>query len=91
MRALREDLRDCHVEVVVRKYLNVHELIAVGIKNDMLDVRTCFDFWGDVLIRGVEATKPVVDHVRARPANQAMYRRQSTRHRPAHSGLNTPD
>src|SRR5262245_48539538 len=29
----------------VRRYLNVHELIAVGIKNRMFDHRTCYDFW----------------------------------------------
>jgi len=39
----------------VRKYLNVHELLAVGIKNGMFDYRTCYDFWSRILIRCVEA------------------------------------
>jgi Domain of unknown function (DUF4760) len=66
-----EDVRKHYF--AVRKYLNVHELIAVGIKNKMFDDRTCFDFWADVLIRCVEAARPVLDHVRARPAHKATY------------------
>ena len=31
--------------LAIRRYLNIHELIAVGIKNKMFDDRTCFDFW----------------------------------------------
>jgi Domain of unknown function (DUF4760) len=42
----------------VRKYLNVRELIAVGIKNGMFDGRTCYDFWSRILIRCVEAARP---------------------------------
>jgi Domain of unknown function (DUF4760) len=57
----------------VRKYLNVHELIAVGIKNGMFDGRTCYDFWSRILIRCVEAARPVLDHIRGRPGHEATY------------------
>jgi hypothetical protein len=57
----------------VRKYLNLHELIAVGIKNGMFDYRTCYDFWSGVLIRCVEDARPVLDNVRARPGHEATY------------------
>jgi hypothetical protein len=56
----------------VRKYLNVHELIAVGIKSGMLDDRTCFDFWCDVLVRGVEAARPLIDYLSQRPDHEAL-------------------
>jgi hypothetical protein len=57
----------------VRKYLNVHELVAIGIKNGMFDSQTCYDFWCGVLCRSVEAAQPVLAHVRARPGRSATY------------------
>jgi Domain of unknown function (DUF4760) len=57
----------------VRKYLNIHELIAVGIKNGMFHDRTCYDFWAGILFRGVDAARPVIDHVRRRPGREATY------------------
>ncbi len=55
----------------LRRYLNIHELIAVGIKNGMFHDRTCYDFWAGILFRGVEAARPVLDHVRGRPGREA--------------------
>jgi hypothetical protein len=57
----------------VRKYLNVHELIAVGIKDGMFDDRICYDFWSHILIRCVEAARPVLDYLRQRPDHEATY------------------
>jgi hypothetical protein len=57
----------------VRRYLNVHELIAVGIHNGMFDTRTCFDFWSGVLFQCVEAAKPVLSHVTSRPEREGTY------------------
>jgi hypothetical protein len=57
----------------VRQYLNVHELVAVGIKNGMFDDRICYDFWSRILIRCVEAARPVLDHLRQRPGHEATY------------------
>jgi hypothetical protein len=57
----------------VRKYLNVHKLIAVGIKNKILDDKICFDFWCDVLLRGVDAARPIIDYVRTQPGHDATY------------------
>ena len=57
----------------VRKYLNVHELIAVGIKRKILNYEICFDYWCDVLLRGVDEARPLIDHVRTRPGHDATY------------------
>jgi hypothetical protein len=35
----------------ILKYLNIHELVAVGIKNRVFDETVCFNFWGDVLVQ----------------------------------------
>jgi hypothetical protein len=57
----------------VRKYLNVHELVAVGIKREILDDGICFDFWCDVLLRGVDAARPIIEYVRTQPGHDATY------------------
>jgi hypothetical protein len=44
------------------KYLNVHELVAVGIKNRVFDCDVCYGFWGDVLVRHARETKAVIDY-----------------------------
>ncbi|MET4180680.1 hypothetical protein ABIB94_002780 [Bradyrhizobium sp. JR7.2] len=30
----------------IRKYLNVHELVAVGIREEVLDPEVCYSYWG---------------------------------------------
>jgi len=44
------------------KYLNVHELVAVGIKNRVFDDDVCYNFRADVLVRHARETKAVIDH-----------------------------
>jgi hypothetical protein len=44
------------------KYLNVHELVAVGIKNRVFDHDVCYNFWGDVLVRHARETKAAIDY-----------------------------
>src|SRR5438874_2167817 len=39
----------------------------------MFDYRTCYDFWSRILIRCVEAARPVLEHVRERPGHEATY------------------
>ena len=46
----------------ILKYLNVHELVAVGIKNSVFDENVCFNFWGDVLVQHADETAAVIEH-----------------------------
>jgi len=57
----------------IRQYLNIHELVAVGIKNGMFDGDTCYDFWSGVLLRSVEEARTVIDYVRDRPGREETY------------------
>jgi Domain of unknown function (DUF4760) len=50
------------VYLSILKYLNVHELVAVGIKNRVFDENVCFNFWGDVLVEHADETAAVIDH-----------------------------
>jgi hypothetical protein len=57
----------------IRKYLNVHELIAVGIKEKVLDKDVCYSYWADTLTNGYSDAKPLLDFVRNRPRNKYTY------------------
>lgn len=46
----------------ILKYLNVHELVAVGIRNKVFDGDVCYNFWADVLVDHAKETKAVIDH-----------------------------
>jgi Domain of unknown function (DUF4760) len=44
----------------ILKYLNIHELVAVGIKNRVFDSDVCFNFWGDALVQHADETAAVI-------------------------------
>lgn len=58
----------------ILKYLNVHELVAVGIKNRVFDKEVCYNFWADVLIKHASEAKAVIDYeVEAEGAPSAAF------------------
>jgi Domain of unknown function (DUF4760) len=57
----------------IRKYLNVHELIAVGIRENVLDRNVCYSYWADTLTNGCSDANQVLDFVRNRPKNKYTY------------------
>ncbi|MDQ8732440.1 DUF4760 domain-containing protein [Bradyrhizobium sp. LHD-71] len=57
----------------VRKYLNVHELVAVGIDRNVLDPKVCFSYWGDTLTNNYSDAQPVLDFLATRPKNKYTY------------------
>ena len=57
----------------IRKYLNVHELVAVGIKEEVLDPNVCYFYWGDTLTNNVNDAKPVLEFLKTRPKNKYTY------------------
>ncbi|WP_192859615.1 DUF4760 domain-containing protein [Bradyrhizobium sp. DOA9] len=46
----------------ILRYLNVHELVAVGIKNNIFDEGVCYNFWSDAMVRHVRETRPVIEY-----------------------------
>ena len=52
---------------LVRSALNIHELVAVGIRDKVLDGEVCFDFWSDELMDAYRNCKRVIDHARLPP------------------------
>ena len=57
----------------IRKYLNVHELVAVGIREGVLDPEVCYSYWGDTLTNNYGDAKPVLDFLAKRDKNKYTY------------------
>jgi len=57
----------------VRAYLNIHELVAVGIKNKVLDETTCYNYWSAVLVGHCEETKMLISYIRTLPGEAHTY------------------
>jgi hypothetical protein len=49
---------------VLRKWLNICELIAVGVNKGAFSESVSLDYWGDVLPASFNDAKPYIDHVR---------------------------
>jgi Domain of unknown function (DUF4760) len=44
----------------IRDYLNLHELVSVGILNNVFDDKVCHDFWAGEMHRAFEKTMPLI-------------------------------
>jgi hypothetical protein len=51
----------------VRSFLNVCELISVGINENVFSERVSYAYWGDVLPWSYQAAEPLIQYVRQRP------------------------
>ena len=47
----------------IRRYLNIHELISVGIKTKMLDEKICYEYWGTVMIEAYEDCRQLITYL----------------------------
>ncbi len=53
--------------------MNLLELMAVGIHNNIFDEKVCYDYWGDTLTQTVVKADPVIAHVRKQPFGMFTY------------------
>ncbi len=51
----------------IRDYLNLHELMSVGLEKDVFDDDVCFFFWSGELKRAYESTRPLIEYVQMLP------------------------
>jgi len=57
----------------VRAFLNLCELIAVGIRRDAFSDDVSFHYWGDVLRDAFRDARPLIDYVRTEENKPATY------------------
>src|SRR5262245_33465932 len=61
---VRNLLRSAEDSRVVAQYLNALDLIAVGVRTDVLNEQVCFDFWCDEVVRAYTETKDLIEALR---------------------------
>jgi hypothetical protein len=57
----------------VRAYLNIHELVAVGVKNKVFDETVCYNFWSDALIQHSREADRLIKHWSEKEGGEASY------------------
>jgi Domain of unknown function (DUF4760) len=57
----------------IRDYLNLHELMGVGINQEVFDDHVCEDFWSGELYRACRDTGPLIEWIRAQPDEDRTY------------------
>lgn len=57
----------------VEAYLNIHELLAVGLRNSVFDENTCFDYWADALLAHYSDAQNMLTLMRKVPGNETVY------------------
>jgi Domain of unknown function (DUF4760) len=57
----------------LRSYLNIHELIAVGIRRKVFNQSVCYNFWCAEPTRACKESQRVIDSVRKKPGETATY------------------
>jgi Domain of unknown function (DUF4760) len=49
----------------IRSYLNLHELMSVGINEGVFDDDVCYSFWGDEIRKAHRDTEPLIEFVQS--------------------------
>lgn len=57
----------------IREYLNLHELMGVGINQGVFDDDVCFDFWHGELRRAYQATEALIRYIQTQPDENKTY------------------
>jgi Domain of unknown function (DUF4760) len=57
----------------IRDYLNLHELMSVGLMQEVFDDHVCFFFWSGELERAYRDTRPLIEYVQALPDQKGTY------------------
>ena len=55
------------------EYLNILELMAVGVRHNTFDQRICFVYWSDFIKEAVNDCRPLLDYLRARKSGGHTY------------------
>jgi hypothetical protein len=57
----------------IRDYLNLHELVSVGLLKGVFDEEVCFDFWSGELVLAYEEALPLIKYVQNQKHGKNMY------------------
>src|SRR5271170_1146876 len=57
----------------VRRFLNIVELMALGVRKKAMDQDVCRDFWYNIVTRAASKGKKIIDHVQLQPGSELTY------------------
>ncbi|MGC1860812.1 MAG: DUF4760 domain-containing protein [Methylocystis sp.] len=57
----------------IRTYLDVNELICIGINHKVFDEHICYGFWRTMLATACRDAAKVIDHARSQPNGEHTY------------------
>ncbi|MBX9711413.1 MAG: DUF4760 domain-containing protein [Xanthobacteraceae bacterium] len=57
----------------IEAYLNVHELLAVGLRNSVFDEKTCFEYWADALLAHYLLSENIITLMREQAGDESAY------------------
>jgi hypothetical protein len=57
---------------IIRSILDIHELIAVGIHNEVLDDTVCYEYWGDEMLAAYPECKAIIEHARKQQRGSSL-------------------
>ena len=57
----------------IRDYLNLHELMSVGLMQEVYDDKVCYFFWSGELERAYTDTRPLIEYVQTLPDQKGTY------------------
>jgi uncharacterized protein DUF4760 len=57
----------------IRRFLDIQELLAVGIYNKIFDHRICYHYWADATCDAYRGAKPVIDYARNQIGTDKSY------------------
>lgn len=57
----------------IRDYLNLHELMGVGINQEVFDDHVCYDFWSGELERAWKDTSELIKYIQGLPEWKNSY------------------
>ena len=57
----------------IRNYLNLHELLAVGVLKGVFDKKVCYDFWSGELVLAYIDALPLIKYVQAQKNSKNVY------------------
>jgi hypothetical protein len=57
----------------IRSYLNIHELMAVGVRLKVFDKKVCFHYWSNVLVDQCNAADKVIAVARKAPEHRKQF------------------
>ena len=59
--------------LAITSYLNIHELVAMGIKNKVFDEEVCYNFWSDALVQHANDAHRLIEYESSIKGSEAAF------------------